>query len=71
MCIVILDLCLYLCCISMHNFQYPDLMLHRSAPLHKSTYIFRVPPYLQSKIDFEIFSPHIYKTVRRGASAPA
>jgi len=40
-------------------------------PSQKFTYTFRVPPYLQLKIDFEIFSAHIYKTVRRGTSAPS
>lgn len=62
-------MCLYLCCISMHNFQYLDLTVHTSPQSHKSTYIFRVPTYLQSKKDFEIFSPHIYKIVRRRTSA--
>jgi hypothetical protein len=68
--IVTLDLCLYSCCISTHNFHYLDLMVHTSPPSHKSTNIFHVPTYLQSKMGFEIFSPHIYKAVRRGTRAP-
>ena len=32
--------------------------------------VFRVPPYLLCKMGFEFFSAHIYKTVRRGTSAP-
>ena len=66
-----MDLCVHLCCISMHNFQYLDLTVHTSPPSHKSTHIFRLLNYLQPKMEFEIFSLHIYKTARRGTSAPS
>ena len=48
--IVTLNLCPYLCFISMRNFQYLDLMVHKSTPSQKFIYTFRVPPYLQPKI---------------------